>query len=400
MASGYASKLKKGIRYGLCGSPEYFDSDRQLETKIDSLVKLINESNDKIVIFTGAGISTSVGLPDFRGPNGVWTLEKKGLLGNGLPNELSCDEAVPSLAHMSIVGLFQSGKVIHCVSQNVDGLHLRSGLPKSVLSELHGNVFVEECEDCGMKYYREDDVDSIGFKLTGNVCEESDCKGKLRDVLLDWDDALPEDQYEAAVKACKEASLTICLGTSLRVIPADRLPCLTVKNGGRMAIINLQKTPKDKKASILINGKCDQVMSILMKKLSIDIPVYTKSNSVLLVLSKKEEEKVIIISVVKNGTDKGIQYVSVCTLNSKPFKTFGESFQLELEESNSMGEIKVGLNEKCHQKEITVPFDFAKWDKKPQIITFERIRRDYNQVTFPPQLESIPPPKKKQKRKH
>lgn len=67
MASGYASKLKKGIRYGLCGSPEYFDSDQQLETKIDSLVKLINEANDNIVIFTGAGISTSVGLPDFRG---------------------------------------------------------------------------------------------------------------------------------------------------------------------------------------------------------------------------------------------------------------------------------------------------------------------------------------------
>lgn len=67
-------------------------------------------------------------------------MEKKGLLGTGLPNELSWDEAIPSLAHMAIVGLYQSGKVVHCVSQNVDGLHLRSGLPKSILSELHGNV--------------------------------------------------------------------------------------------------------------------------------------------------------------------------------------------------------------------------------------------------------------------
>ena len=89
---------------------------------------------------------SSLGIPDFRGPKGVWTLEKQG---KAIDTEVTFEDAKPTLTHMALVALVKSGHVKHVVSQNVDGLHLKSGLPRTNLSELHGNMFMEKCEKCG-----------------------------------------------------------------------------------------------------------------------------------------------------------------------------------------------------------------------------------------------------------
>ncbi|PRP82010.1 hypothetical protein PROFUN_03647 [Planoprotostelium fungivorum] len=366
MASTYAAKLKKGVRYGLCGSPEYHETEQALSQKVEDLVKMINES-ERIVVFTGAGISTSVGLPDFRGPNGVWTLEKKGLLGSGDTNELSWDEAIPSLAHMAIVTLYNNGKVRHCVSQNVDGLHLRSGLPVEAVSELHGNVFAEKCEDCERVYYRENDVDSIGFQLTGKLCEDKECGGRLRDLLLDWDDELPADQYERAQEECRSADLVICLGTSLRVVPADKLPLMTRKNGGRVVIINLQKTPKDSKASLVIRAKCDRVMASVISRLRMKMIPFLKLSSLDLTLSPTGESPSL-----------------------SPLKTSEEGWTLQAEECVNLSCIQ-SIDEK--EKVVTEDRWKIEWKESPIEVSFKldegkqtkrieykKMERDYNDL--------------------
>lgn len=102
-------------------------------------------SSKHVVVHTGAGCSTASGIPDFRGPKGVWTLEKKG----EKPNfDVSFSDAQPTKCHMALKALLDSGHIKYIVSQNIDGLHLRSGVQRKQIAELHGNMFVENCSKC------------------------------------------------------------------------------------------------------------------------------------------------------------------------------------------------------------------------------------------------------------
>eukprot|EP01119_Soliformovum_irregulare_P024351 TRINITY_DN8709_c0_g1_i2.p1 TRINITY_DN8709_c0_g1~~TRINITY_DN8709_c0_g1_i2.p1 ORF type:complete len:433 (-),score=88.16 TRINITY_DN8709_c0_g1_i2:20-1318(-) len=282
MAHTYAARLKKGINYGKCGLPENYDTDRMLLDKTKRLNKLIKECK-YMVAFTGAGISTSVGIPDFRGPDGVWTKEKQGRLNQHANSEddFRFEDAIPSVTHMALLALMQAGKLKYICSQNVDGLHIRSGIPQDKLGELHGNVFAEECEKCNLKYYRTFDVQSIGFKPTGRFC---DCGEELKDTLLDWDDALPDEDYERSQEEASRADLVLCLGTSLRVQPASEIPklCMKKNRGGKIVICNLQATPLDSKAAIKINERCDVVMRKMLDNLHLKIPIYHHKEIILI----------------------------------------------------------------------------------------------------------------------
>uniref|UniRef100_A0A8D8ZMP9 protein acetyllysine N-acetyltransferase n=1 Tax=Cacopsylla melanoneura TaxID=428564 RepID=A0A8D8ZMP9_9HEMI len=144
MSCSYAEGLSAYENKGKLGEPETFDSKEELARKIRLLSQWIEESKH-VVLHTGAGISTSAGIPDFRGPNGVWTLEKKGIK----PKiNISFDDAVPTPTHMAITELVKQNKVHYIVSQNIDGLHLRSGLSRKHLAELHGNMYVDQCNKC------------------------------------------------------------------------------------------------------------------------------------------------------------------------------------------------------------------------------------------------------------
>lgn len=156
-------------------------------------------------------------------------------------------------------------------SQNVDGLHTRSGLSHDQVSELHGNVFAEFCDKCKKRYDRDFDVQGMGLKLTGRKCDDQKCHGKLRDFVLDWDDVVPENEVARTTRHLEDADLVLCLGTSLRVAPAADLPERVLEHGGKMVLVNLQSTPKDDLASLLIHARCDDVMRQVIEKLNMKV---------------------------------------------------------------------------------------------------------------------------------
>ena len=227
MSLGYAEKLSyREDLGGQLGAPECFDSPEEVERKVEKLAELVRNAN-KIVAFTGAGISTSCGIPDFRGPSGIWTLQRAG---KPLPRpKVSFAVARPSYTHAALINLMNAGKLTYIVSQNVDGLHLRSGCPREKIAELHGNCFSERCIKCNTEYIRDFEVETVGFKPTGRKCSIKGCGGKFHDHVLDWEDALPEDELEASERHSKEADLAICLGTSLQITPACNLPIKAIR---------------------------------------------------------------------------------------------------------------------------------------------------------------------------
>ena len=151
------------------------------------------------------------------------------------------------------------------IVQNVDGLHQRSGLSRNKLAVLHGCAFTEKCEKCETEHFRDTDVGGMSFQKTGRKCEM--CSGDLRDTLLDWDDPLPETDLARSEDECERADLVICLGTSLRISPANQLPLKAKK----FAVVNLQQTLMDTEASIVIRERVDTVLKDVMGRLGFEL---------------------------------------------------------------------------------------------------------------------------------
>jgi len=224
--------------------------------------------------YTGAGISTSAGIPDFRGPQGVWTLKAK----NQERTEPTVErgKATPTLTHMALVGLMQHGHMKHLVSQNCDGLHLKSGIPPGKICELHGNGNVEACSECGKVYWRKSNVRSIKERgrnrETGRFCE---CGAKLRYTVVAFNQSMPDLCLDKAEEESKLCDLSLCMGTSMRVSPSCDLPLMGKKKWKgehKLVIINLQKTPYDDQCALRIFARVDEVMQLLMAMLGIEIP--------------------------------------------------------------------------------------------------------------------------------
>eukprot|EP00074_Homo_sapiens_P110001 XP_024306562.1 NAD-dependent protein deacetylase sirtuin-7 isoform X4 [Homo sapiens] len=262
-------------------------------------------------------------IPDYRGPNGVWTLLQKGRS----VSAADLSEAEPTLTHMSITRLHEQKLVQHVVSQNCDGLHLRSGLPRTAISELHGNMYIEVCTSCvpNREYVRVFDVTertALHRHQTGRTCHK--CGTQLRDTIVHFGERGTLGQplnWEAATEAASRADTILCLGSSLKVRADDtmsepspcppegvqlcgpalyrlvpcvcavsvcllpqvlkkypRLWCMTKPPSRRpkLYIVNLQWTPKDDWAALKLHGKCDDVMRLLMAELGLEIPAYSR----------------------------------------------------------------------------------------------------------------------------
>uniref|UniRef100_A0A2K5F270 protein acetyllysine N-acetyltransferase n=1 Tax=Aotus nancymaae TaxID=37293 RepID=A0A2K5F270_AOTNA len=249
MSVNYAAGLSPYADKGKCGLPEIFDPPEELERKVWELARLVWQSSS-VVFHTGAGISTASGIPDFRGPHGVWTMEERGLAPKF---DTTFESARPTQTHMALVQLERVGLLRFLVSQNVDGLHVRSGFPRDKLAELHGNMFVEECAKCKTQYVRDTVVGSMGLKATGRLCTVAKARG---------------------LRACRNADLSVTLGTSLQIRPSGNLPLATKRRGGRLVIVNLQPTKHDRHADLRIHGYVDEVMTQLMKHLGLEIPAW------------------------------------------------------------------------------------------------------------------------------
>lgn len=211
------------------------------------------------------------------GPNGVWTLEEKG---EKPTINVSFDAAAPTKTHMALKALVDGGQVAYIVSQNIDGLHLKSGLARRHISELHGNMFVENCSKCRRQYVRSTPAPTVGQKPTGGLCKggsnQRACRGgQLLDNILDWEHDLPDKDMDLAYSHSCLADLNICLGSTLQINPSGQLAIKNKKYGGKLVICNLQPTKYDKKADVVINGYVDVVMEKVMKRLGVEIPEYT-----------------------------------------------------------------------------------------------------------------------------
>ena len=228
--------------------------NKDLKERIENLAKFIFKSRYP-VFFTGAGISTESGLPDFRGPDGLWTRQEKGLPSKQTDRPWSAFE--PNSGHLAIVELQKMGKLKFLISQNVDNLHLRSGIRPEFIAELHGNMTRLRCVQCG------ETIDRSSGRIT---CY---CGGRLTGSTVNFGQPLPERDLRLAFDHSRKSNLFVVVGSSLVVTPAALMPEEAINTGAKLVIINQGKTPFDQYAQIRFFEKIGDVLPPAVKRLKV-----------------------------------------------------------------------------------------------------------------------------------
>ena len=216
---------------------------KDLEERIERLAQWIFEA-ENIVFLTGAGISTESGLPDFKGPEGIWTRRDK-----GLPTKFRLFTSVePNAGHRAIVELQDLGKLRFLITQNVDNLHLRSGIRPELLAELHGNVTRLRCQKCQTQVAK-----SLGL-------ETCSCGGKLVSSVINFGDPLPKKDLEDSFWHSSQSDLFVVVGSSLVVGPANELPEVALRGRARLVIINQGETSVDSRCHLRFEENIVEVL--------------------------------------------------------------------------------------------------------------------------------------------
>jgi len=238
------------------------------------------QSAQTIVAFTGAGISTPSGIPDFRSSDcGLWEQHDPmavasiyGFRQNPQaffdwvrPLAKTTANAQPNPAHIALAQLEKLGKLDSVITQNIDMLHTRAG--NSNVYELHGHMREATCIHCFTKYDAEPIIDDL--VKTGNVPRCSKCQGVLKPDVILFGEQLPYKQVQWAKDAARKCDLMVIIGSSLEVFPASDLPVLAHRNNARILIINLQPTPLDKIADVIIRDDVAMVLPSIMEQLEI-----------------------------------------------------------------------------------------------------------------------------------
>ena len=244
-----------------------------LKEEISLAAKWIAES-ERLIVFTGAGISTGSGLPDFRGPNGLWTRRDKGL---PPPKSLPWDQVKPNPNHYAVVELLEMGKLDYLISQNVDGLHVKSGIPFEKLAELHGNMYFMKCLDCGKKFTFEDakwDKKRFGSgyrtqRVRKNQPPCKSCNGRLISSIVNFGDPLPSDELQESIVRSQNCDVFFVIGSSLVVTPAANMPGIAKQNGAKLIIINKGDTPYDNVADLRFDNKIEEILPPIMEKVRV-----------------------------------------------------------------------------------------------------------------------------------
>jgi len=223
---------------------------KELEGRIKRLAQWMFEAKSSIV-FTGAGISTESGLPDFRGPDGIWTREAKGLPPKARPFSF----VEPNAGHRAIVELQNLGKLRFLISQNVDNLHLCSGIRPDLLAELHGNVTRLRCQRCKAQVDK-----SLGLE----ICS---CGGRLVSSVVNFGDPLPQKELNGSFWHSAHSDLFIVVGSSLVVSPANEMPRVALRAGARLVIINQGETPLDGECHLRFDERIGTVLPPAVERL-------------------------------------------------------------------------------------------------------------------------------------
>jgi NAD-dependent deacetylase len=239
---------------------------------IDVLRRMISEAS-RIVAFTGAGISTGSGIPDFRSPGGIWTkyrpIEFSDFLASEdarreswrrkFATEETVRKATPNAGHHALARLHDWGKLHALVTQNIDGLHQASGIPDDRIIELHGNGTYAACLQCRRRYELEWVRGVFAQNERLPVCGA--CGGMIKTATISFGQAMPEDAMARAREATMAAELFIVLGSSLVVYPAAGFPIMAKRNGARLVIVNRDPTDQDEIADLVVNAEIGATMS-------------------------------------------------------------------------------------------------------------------------------------------
>jgi NAD-dependent deacetylase len=247
----------------------------------EQLAQLIIGS-EKVVVFTGAGISTESGIPDFRSPGGIWsrydpedfTIHKflSGPAARRTIWKMSIEgglltEAEPNLAHHAIAELHRLGKLDCVITQNIDSLHQKAGVPEEKVFELHGNMQWVVCLSCGRRFPMPEVLQRIRDGMEVPDCP--DCRGILKPDAVFFGEALPQETLREAIRRAQNCDLMIVIGSTLVIYPAAYIPTYATEAGAKLAIVNLTPTPFDQHAEVVIRGKAGDIMSRVMEKVGL-----------------------------------------------------------------------------------------------------------------------------------
>jgi NAD-dependent deacetylase len=245
-----------------------------LSAEVERIAEMILESK-KAVALTGAGISTESGIPDFRGPQGLWKQvdprtstiqffrQFPDVFWQFMVDRLgSIVRAEPNRAHYALAELERMGKLSSVITQNVDGLHIKAG-SRNVI-ELHGNVREAVCLSCGKVVPMEE---AMGKVKRGYLPPRCECGGVLKPNVVLFNEPLPEEAYRRALLESGTCDLMLVVGTSLQVYPAAYLPVVAKQRGARLVIINMEPTPLDDVADVAIHAKAGEALPAIVNAL-------------------------------------------------------------------------------------------------------------------------------------
>jgi NAD-dependent deacetylase len=236
------------------------------------LARLIADAR-RMVVFTGAGISTESGVPDFRSPGGVWSKMKPIYFQDFVGSEEKRREAwtraftgkagwvgaKPNAGHFAVARLVEQGKVAAVVTQNVDNLHQDSGVPAERIVELHGNASYAKCLECGERHELAELKDS--FLKVGEIPYCRRCGGLVKTATISFGQPMPAGPMARAEAAALDCDLFLVLGSSLVVYPAAGFPLLAKRNGARLAIVNREPTDLDGYADLVLHDEIGPALS-------------------------------------------------------------------------------------------------------------------------------------------
>jgi NAD-dependent deacetylase len=238
----------------------------------DQLSRMLARSS-RAVVFTGAGISTESGIPDFRSPGGVWSkmtpidfrdfvtdpAMRREAWSRTFSGVTRWQGADPNAGHLAISRLVAQGKVGAVITQNVDNLHQASGVPENRVIELHGNATYAACLECGLRHELEDLKGP--FLATGAPPACRECEGIVKSATISFGQAMPPEEMARAEAATLTCDLFIVLGSSLVVYPAADFPLMAKRNGADLVIVNRESTPQDPYADLVLHEELGPLLT-------------------------------------------------------------------------------------------------------------------------------------------
>jgi NAD-dependent deacetylase len=249
-----------------------------MDNSLENACKWFEESR-RIVALTGAGISTESGIPDFRGPQGLWTKNPKAeklsdiryYMADREVRRLAWQQRVvhpawqakPNAGHLALVALERSGRLHALVTQNIDGLHQAAGNSQKKVIEVHGTMHQVVCMSCGWRGPMQATLDRVRAGEEDPACKS--CGGILKSATISFGQALVPEVIDRALRAAEEADLLIAIGTSLNVYPVANAVPLAKSAGAKVVILNAEPTPMDSTADAVLRGTIGDVLPKLVQ---------------------------------------------------------------------------------------------------------------------------------------